>query len=146
MKELKHQLKTAYQEEELFYSQKARCNWLREGDENSKFFHATVKGRRKKNTIQKIQRDNGTWTENDQEVGEEIAQYYDHLFTSSVEECLDEILEGMPHRITRSMNDKLTRDVDEKEVRQVLFSMNPNEAPGSDGTSPLFFSKSSGTL
>lgn len=141
MKELKHQLKTAYQEEELFLSQKARCNWLSEGDKNSKFFHAIVKGRRKKNTIQKIQRDNGTWTENDQEMGEEIAQYYDHLFTSSAEECLDEILEGMPHRITRSMNDKLTRDVDEKEVKQALFSMNPNKAPGSDGMSPLFFQK-----
>lgn len=31
---------------ESFYKQKCKANWLREGDQNTKFFHATLKARR----------------------------------------------------------------------------------------------------
>ena len=45
---LKNQLLGAYREKEQYWSQKARINWLQERDKNTKYFHAMVKGRRKK--------------------------------------------------------------------------------------------------
>ncbi|XP_027062993.2 uncharacterized protein [Coffea arabica] len=39
------------------------------------------------------------------------------------------------------MNAKLTKEVMEDEIREALFSMNPEKAPGQDGMSPLFFQK-----
>nr|XP_027062801.1 uncharacterized protein LOC113689183 [Coffea arabica] len=56
-------------------------------------------------------------------------------------EGLAEILNGIPRTITTEMNDKLTREVDEMEIKSALFSMNPNKTPGQDGTSLLFFQK-----
>lgn len=44
-KELHEALKT----EEIFWRQKSRVLWLREGDRNSKFFHAATKQRRARN-------------------------------------------------------------------------------------------------
>ena len=48
---LKRKLAAAYKKEELFWSQKARLKWLKEGDKNTGYFHATVTGRRKVNRI-----------------------------------------------------------------------------------------------
>ncbi|XP_071914130.1 uncharacterized protein [Coffea arabica] len=73
--ELKNQLKEAYKEEEKFWRQKARIEWLREGDKNTKYFHAFVRGRRTKNRIRNLQRDDGSWTGNEEKVISEISGF-----------------------------------------------------------------------
>ena len=74
-------------------------------------------------------------------MGKEVADYYRVLFSSSDSEGLAEILNGIPRTITTEMNDKLTREVDEMEIKSALFSMNPNKTPGQDSMSLLFFQK-----
>lgn len=51
MKKLKFDLAEALREEELFWRQKCREEWLKAGDRNTKFFHNCVKGRRIQNRI-----------------------------------------------------------------------------------------------
>lgn len=43
---LKWNLCTAFREEELYWKQKSRVLWLKDGDKNTKFFHALTKQRR----------------------------------------------------------------------------------------------------
>ncbi|XP_071902765.1 uncharacterized protein [Coffea arabica] len=116
---LKTQLTKAYQEEEMFWSQKARLQWLREGDKNTKYFHAVVNGRRRACRMNQIQKGDGSWTKSEQEVGKEIANYYRQLFTASIaatrEDSIREILEGIPTTITEQMNKTLIKFVDEKD-------------------------------
>ncbi|XP_071938995.1 uncharacterized protein [Coffea arabica] len=141
VQEMKKQLKVAYNEEEAFWNQKSRISWLKEGDKNTQFFHATVKGRRKRNRLHKLRKACGDWTANEEELGREVANYYGDLFKSTAAGELDEILEGIPITITEQMNKDLTKKVDENEIKNAFFSMDPNKAPGSDGMSPLFFQK-----
>ena len=117
--DLKKQLTKAYQEEEMFWSQKARLQWLREGDKNSKYFHAVVNGRRRASRMNQLQKSDGNWTKSEQEAGQELAKYYRQLFTASIvatrEDSIHEILEGIPTTITEQMNKTLIKFVDEKD-------------------------------
>ncbi|XP_071905812.1 uncharacterized protein [Coffea arabica] len=139
--DLKRQLANAYKEEEAFWSQKSRISWLREGDKNTRYFHSFVKGRCVSNRLNKLQREDGSWTANEEEVVTELSEYFKDLFTSGGKGEMTEILEGIPHYITQEMNDKLTKEVMEDEIHDALFSMNPEKAPGQDGMTPLFFQK-----
>lgn len=135
------ELEAAYKKEEIFWAQKARNRWLREGDRNTAFFHAVVANKRRRNRISKIEKMSGGWCNTEQEMGEEIAKYFQHLFTSSQPSDFEEILGGIPRTITVDMNKSLTRPVSEDEIRRALFSMQPNTAPGPDGMSPIFYQK-----
>ncbi|XP_071921713.1 uncharacterized protein [Coffea arabica] len=79
--DIKGQLKAAYRKEENFWSQKARISWLRKGDKNTKYFHTYVNGRRVSNRIRNLQRENGSWTENEDEVVTEISDFFKELLT-----------------------------------------------------------------
>ena len=138
---LKNQLVGAYREEEQYWSQKARINWLQKGDKNTKYFHAVVKRRRKKNKIGNLQREDRSWTIDDKEIAEEIARYYKQLFKSTRTNCIEEVLDGIQKTITDQINVNLTRPVEENEIKVAVFAMNPIKAPGLDGMTPLFFQK-----
>ncbi|XP_071939954.1 uncharacterized protein [Coffea arabica] len=137
--ELKNQLSKAYEEEELYWSQKSRSKWLKEGDRNTAYFHTTVKAKRKRNTISTLEKQDGTWCKSEEEIEVELCQYYNDLFTTTNPDDFEEILKEIPSTISRQMNAKLIKPVEEKDIRQALFSMHPNKAPGKDGMSPLFF-------
>lgn len=79
---LKGQLDIAYKEDDMFCSQKARVQWLDEGDKNTKFFHASVMQRRQNNRIDHLERRAGDFCRNKDEIVAEISDFYEHLFRS----------------------------------------------------------------
>lgn len=137
--ELRQQLDDAYTDEEAYWSQKARKQWLQEGDKNTQFFHATAAQRRKRNGIETLEREDGSWCANEGEVVDEISDYYSNLFTSVDAYDWKDRLNGIPATITESMNSSLIKPEEDEEIKEVVFSMNPSKAPGIDGMTPLFF-------
>ncbi|CAI9099319.1 OLC1v1036114C2 [Oldenlandia corymbosa var. corymbosa] len=131
-KELKALLDKAYEEEESYWYQKSRNSWLKEGDKNSKFFHATTVQRRKSNGIESLEREDGTWCEGEQEVETEIEGFYKELFASEDKAGWEETLDGIPCTITDQMNTTLIRPIEDAEIKGAVFSMNPHKAPGID--------------
>lgn len=68
-------------EADILY-QKTREKWLSDGDMNSKFFHALIKDRRRRNTI-KVTRPDGTVVMETRHLLEGAAQHFASLFTAS---------------------------------------------------------------
>lgn len=55
---LKEELGLILKQEEMYWKQRARVTWLKEGDENTGFFHAVANGRRNKNFIPWVLKNN----------------------------------------------------------------------------------------
>ncbi|GER30020.1 RNA-directed DNA polymerase (reversetranscriptase)-related family protein [Striga asiatica] len=142
----RRKLHQAYAEEERFWAQKARCLWLKEGDRNTKYFQACVKQRRRTNSIEGLLKRDGSRCQNSAEILEEVQSYFSKLFSTSnptLDWCS---LDGIPCSITEEMNNRLVRPVTMEELKQALWEMHPNKAPGIDGMSPHFFQSSWNTI
>lgn len=50
---LKVQLQELIVNEEIFWRQKPRATWIKQGDVNTKFFHNMANGRKNRKTIEK---------------------------------------------------------------------------------------------
>jgi hypothetical protein len=113
-------------------------HWLKEGDLNTKFFHmsASVRNRRKK--IVKLVNGANVEVKTQPEICEVALNYFDQLFkaNSSVH---DPILSLVVPKINEEDNEKLVAPITKEEVREALFQMHPDKAPGPDGFNPAFY-------
>ena len=69
-------------------------------------------------------------------------EYFEELFTTTSPSEVDEFLSEVTPDITPQMNQQLLRIATEDEVREALFMMHPEKAPGPDGMTALFFQHS----
>ncbi|KAJ4723313.1 Endonuclease/exonuclease/phosphatase [Melia azedarach] len=63
IRNLEFQIDKLLLEEEIYWKQRSRICWLKEGDKNTRFFHARATSRRRKNRIEGITDDQDVWTE-----------------------------------------------------------------------------------
>ncbi|KAK6158751.1 hypothetical protein DH2020_006065 [Rehmannia glutinosa] len=116
---LKGVLNKAYGNEELFWKQKSRNQWLREGDRNTKFFQASVIQRQKMNCIDRLVSANGELFESREDVVKEITGYYGELFSSSISSTNTTLLEGIPCSISHTRNLWLSHPLEHGDIQWV---------------------------
>ena len=66
--------------EDIKWAQKARCDWVVQGDRNTKYFQIVVKQRRAKNRIVSLRKDDGTLTENFEEIESITVSHFKNKF------------------------------------------------------------------
>ena len=140
--DVSRKLQEAYKDEEEYWQQKNLNMWHTSGDLNTKFYHALTKQRRARNRIVGLYDTNGEWVVEEQGVEKVAVDYFDDLFQTTSPTEFEGFLEEIIPTITPQMNQRLIRLATEEEVRQTLFMMHPEKAPGPDGMTALFFQHS----
>ncbi|XP_075092579.1 uncharacterized protein LOC142172788 [Nicotiana tabacum] len=116
--------------EEKYWQQKAGMTWFKEGDRNTKFFHAQVIGRRKRLQLNRIQTSGGTWIEEEQEIAEEAIKFYEEQFTEAATPLSFDILEHVPNMINNEQNAELIKQPTKEEVKVAVLGLNGDSAGG----------------
>lgn len=138
---IKRELVKAYKEEDLFWQQKCRDQWLIHGDRSSKIFHFAVKTNRARNQITKLKDSSGKLQWSEGAKAEVAIDYFYELFKSSDPRSYSSVSESMVPKVYYAMNVSLTRVVSKEEVRDAIFSIKADSAPGPYGMTGLFFQR-----
>ncbi|KAL9671418.1 hypothetical protein QQ045_008986 [Rhodiola kirilowii] len=128
--------------EELYWRQRSRAEWLRNGDINTAYFHAKASQRKRRNHIEKLRNSSGELCHSEPDIFAIITNYFSNIFHSQVNvssERWHREFEAIPKLITTEKNEMLGAPFTEMEVKGALFQMHPTKAPGLDGFPALFF-------
>lgn len=123
--------------------QKSRERWIREGNTNSRYFHAGLQGRRPKNQIVSIHK-NGNVLKGVKEIK---GKNFNHFAESFSEHFMARPKLGVVNfkAMSKSENKSLIKQFSEEEVKEVIQSYEGDKSPGPDDFNLTFF-KSVGTL
>ncbi|GMI83381.1 hypothetical protein HRI_002007400 [Hibiscus trionum] len=127
--------------EEVYWEQRARTNWLKNGDMNTTFFHKSASQRRKTNRVQKLYNNQGALIEDEHEMSTVATNYFKDLFHSQGSSSMDTILQGINCCISPEMNSDLEKNFEEKKILHAIKSMSPLKACGEDGLGAIFYQR-----
>ncbi|CAB4267063.1 unnamed protein product [Prunus armeniaca] len=150
--QVRNKLNDVWRHEELYWKQRAKTRWLKEGDANTAFFHNSTVQKRRRNRIARIKNQNGDWecndaqgfffgSSNDAQVRNTIETYFQNLFTSEGQRDWGDILSFVSPIITEDINSSLMAPIIDEEIRHAVFQMGALKSPGPDGFPGVFYQK-----
>jgi len=118
--------------------------WFKDGDKNTAFFHVAVKRRNNSGGIHRVQIDNEV-TEDPKLIENHILDFYKNLYAESISNVQDTsnmedfIGTYIPELVSSEKNMMLIKCPDFLEIKNVIFNLNGNSAPGVDGFGGVFY-------
>lgn len=135
---IKMELEDWFLKEEEELRQKSRKLWLKKGDRNSKFFHNAIKIRQSKNNFRHFIKQDGNSLIDIDTIKVAAPTYFKELFNH--EHYWNVFPKIIVKRIlTDDAISWIQRDVSSKEIKDALFQMDPDKAPGPDGFNAYFY-------
>uniref|UniRef100_A0ACD5UN78 Uncharacterized protein n=1 Tax=Avena sativa TaxID=4498 RepID=A0ACD5UN78_AVESA len=118
------------------YMQRAKKQWIKDGDRNTSFFHRAIVKRRRRNTIVSVKDENNVLQLMLDKISNTFVNYFRSIFTST------RTNNGRPFIHTQLPQD--ARDYtysipDDKEILETLKDMKRNASPGPDGFNVEFY-------
>lgn len=138
---LRHELEEVLAQEEIHWYQKARVEWLRNGDRNTTFFHLSSVVRQWKNKVVAIKNDDDEWISDHEKIKEFMVSYFSSLFTEDGGDEVSNIPMDIFPELSSTNWAALCKPFTHIEIEEVVKSLGALRAPGPDGFQALFFQK-----
>ena len=72
-------------QEEMYWKQVSRCEWIKFGDKNSKYFHIIANNRRRRNKVLSLKNEEGEWIEDQTALEDMGVNYFKSIFSTGSE-------------------------------------------------------------
>jgi hypothetical protein len=112
-------------------AQKSRAKWLKDGDLNSKYFHACIKSRERSNTISCL-KVGERWLDSSVEIIEEVLNYYKNHFSSTYW-ARPKLGRVFFPSVSEEDNHMFMAPFTLEEIEEVVLRSDGNKSPGPDG-------------
>lgn len=131
-------LKDALSSKEIFLKQKARVTWLKNGDNNNKYFFNACKGRWNMNKLLYLEDLNGSAYTAHRDIAKVAVDFYQTLMGS--EKHVDPFPENMHlPQVSNSKKNSMSALFIEADVYHTFKKMAKNKCPGPDGFPTEFY-------
>ncbi|XP_038990950.1 uncharacterized protein LOC120113971 [Hibiscus syriacus] len=124
---IEEELKAFKQMELLFYKQKAKADWIREGDQSTQFFYSMVASKRMNNTIRVFYSQYGVRLNSFEDMSREAINFFRK--------------ELLGYSLPEGAAEALTREVSDVEIKDAIWGQCNNKSPGPDGYNSFLFKK-----
>lgn len=127
---------------EVYWAQQSRITWLKEGDKNTKFFHAIASIKRRKNMILSIDV-NGKNISEPSQIKFEARKFFKNIFKE--DDVNRPTLENLHlNSLSQAQPQSLVSPFSKDEIDQAVSSCDADKAPGPDGFNFKFVKKCMG--
>lgn len=127
---MRKQLNELLKQEEIKWLQRNKDKEIKEGDSNTRYYHAKVNGRRRNNIILSLEQE-GEIIEGEK-LMEYITDFYKKLFGHADPSSVTLNIQAL-ETISSHEADELMKPFSIEEIHSVVFSMEKNKSPGPDG-------------
>lgn len=118
---------------------KSRNLWLKARDKNTTFFHNSMKVRRARNQIDKIQVENQE-IKGVEEIKKAAHKHFKFLLSATEETAeYEEILQHTKKKIKKEQKKDMCKDLTEEEIVEAIWSLHSNKSPRPDGFTIAFY-------
>ncbi|KAL2934382.1 LINE-1 reverse transcriptase-like protein [Bienertia sinuspersici] len=124
-----------------FLKQKSNISWLKAGDENTRFFHRSLKIHQYQKRVVGVKDINENWCEGRAAVAEAFEQYYKMLLgteAKAIGVVQTEVIQA-GQIVSAEQAQCLMRPFSMEDVKNALFSIDGGKSPGPDGFNSSFF-------
>jgi len=122
----------------MYWRQRAKTHWYRDGDLNTKFFHGTATSRKKVNQILSLETNEVIRTTDDAGMRFVAKSYFEELFEGH-ESVRSLVINLLNQVIDNEDNIQLTAPFCRAEFKEAMFSMQPDKCSGPEGFNPGFY-------
>ena len=135
---LQNDLHVACRKEAEMWRQKARCHWLKDGDRNTSFFHKQAEARKNFKTMNEIHVHNNV-IQDFGDIKVKASRHFSEIYTADpINNSENDLMELVPRIVKRKDNERLTQRVMMEEIKDVVYDMEDDKAPGPDGFNANF--------
>lgn len=124
-----------------YLKQKSKCHWLREGDQNTAYFHRCIQQRRVTNRIYAIKDKAGILREKPDDIEAAFLDFYKELLGTKAEQRthVNSSLVRNGKVVVKEDKVDLCRPFTTMDVKEAMWQIAGDKAPGPDGYTSQFY-------